>query len=155
MKKDRGFNTNPANKLVLAIVGSSTILNCTMTSLWPVGPIKWIKVLGSDQETIYEFTGECFPRVTNVTDTSRRNNLEFTIRISNVTQTDVDTYYCVKFQKTTSDDRVITSGLGTELYIKEKSDGGPLEIATLETSSPPSIPFECTNSSANSDLGRD
>ena len=105
-------------KSVSVITGESTILNCTVTSLLPVGPIKWIRKMGQCRQLIYSFTGEHFPRVRNVSDATKRSNLDFSIRISNVTPADSGTYYCVKFQKGSSEpDIEIQSGGGTELSV--------------------------------------
>uniref|UniRef100_A0A8C6RC80 Signal-regulatory protein beta-1-like n=2 Tax=Nannospalax galili TaxID=1026970 RepID=A0A8C6RC80_NANGA len=105
-------------KSVSVAAGEKVTLNCTVTSVLPVGPIEWFKGVGRSQETIYRFTGEHFPRVTNVSDVSKRNNLDFTIRISDVTLTVAGTYYCVKFQKIASGNKKIQSGGGTELSIR-------------------------------------
>nr|XP_048279747.1 signal-regulatory protein beta-1-like isoform X3 [Myodes glareolus] len=99
--------------------GETATLNCTVTSLRPLGPIKWFRGTGQSRQLIYAFSGEKFPRVTNVTDVTKRNNLDFSIRISNVTPADAGTYYCVKFGITYSN-RDIWSGGGTVLYVLAK-----------------------------------
>ncbi|CAO2579941.1 Signal-regulatory protein beta-1 isoform 3 [Lemmus lemmus] len=106
-------------KSVSVSAGESVTLNCTLTSLFPVGPIMWFKGVGHNQKLIYSCTGEKFPRVTNVTDISKRKNLDFSIRISNVTPVDAGTYYCVKFHRADSD-KEFRSGEGTELYVHGK-----------------------------------
>ncbi|XP_057614810.1 tyrosine-protein phosphatase non-receptor type substrate 1-like [Chionomys nivalis] len=103
-------------KAVSVHAGESATLNCTVTSQLPVGPMKWFRGTGQSRQLIYDFTGEKFPRVTNVTDATKRNNLDFSIRISNVTTDDAGTYYCVRFQKADSD-REFLSGGGTVLYV--------------------------------------
>ncbi|OBS83566.1 hypothetical protein A6R68_22444, partial [Neotoma lepida] len=103
-------------KSVSVSAGDSVTLNCTVTSLLPVGPIKWFRGIGQSRHLIYSFTGEKFPRVTNVTDLTKRSNLDFSIRISNVTPADAGTYYCVKFQKADTD-KELQSGGGTVLYV--------------------------------------
>ena len=101
--------------------GGSATLNCTVTYLLPVGPIKWYRGVGQSRLLIYPFTGEYFPRITSVSDVTKRNNLDFSIRISNVTPDDAGTYYCVKFQKGPSEpDIEIQSGGGTELFVLGK-----------------------------------
>ncbi|CAO2615792.1 Tyrosine-protein phosphatase non-receptor type substrate 1 [Lemmus lemmus] len=82
----------------------------------PVGPMNWYRGTGQSRQLIYSSTGEKFPRVTNVTDVTKRNNLDFSIRISNVTMGDADTYYCVKIFKTYSD-KEIPSERGIVLYV--------------------------------------
>ncbi|OBS83564.1 hypothetical protein A6R68_22446, partial [Neotoma lepida] len=75
-------------KSVSVDVGESVTLNCTVTSLLPAGPIKWFRGAGQSRHLIYSFTGEKFPRITDVADTTKRNNLNFSIHISNVTPAD-------------------------------------------------------------------
>ncbi|XP_057623579.1 signal-regulatory protein beta-1-like [Chionomys nivalis] len=106
-------------KSIFVPAGESAILNCTVTSKLPVGPIMWFRGTGQSRQLIYNYTGKRFPRVTNVTDATKRNNLDFSIRISNVTTADVGTYYCVKFQKADSDKEFLSGG-GTVLYVLAK-----------------------------------
>ncbi|XP_026644258.1 tyrosine-protein phosphatase non-receptor type substrate 1 isoform X3 [Microtus ochrogaster] len=97
-------------KSVSVAAGEMVTLNCTVTSLLPLGPIKWFRGTGQSRQLIYSFTGEKFPRVTNVSDATKRINLDFSIRISNVTPADAGTYYCVKFQKADSDKEFLSGG---------------------------------------------
>uniref|UniRef100_A0A8C8TGL4 Tyrosine-protein phosphatase non-receptor type substrate 1 n=1 Tax=Peromyscus maniculatus bairdii TaxID=230844 RepID=A0A8C8TGL4_PERMB len=106
-------------KSVSVAAGDSATLNCTVTSLLPVGPIQWFRGTGQSRHLMYSFTGEKFPRVTNVADTSKRNNLDFSIRISNVTPADAGTYYCVKIVKTEYDREIWSEG-GTVLNVLAK-----------------------------------
>ncbi|XP_049989158.1 signal-regulatory protein beta-1-like [Alexandromys fortis] len=119
-------------KSVSVHAGESVTMNCTVTSLRPLGPIKWIRGTGQSRQLIYAFTGEKFPRVTNVTDTTKRNNLDFSIRISNVTTDDAGTYYCVKIHRLDSD-KEIQSERGTGLYVLEMktSDTAKILVAVL------------------------
>ncbi|XP_035295868.1 tyrosine-protein phosphatase non-receptor type substrate 1-like [Cricetulus griseus] len=114
-------------KSVSVAAGESVILNCSVTSLLPVGPMKWFRGTGQSRHLIYSFTGEKFPRVTNVTDTTKRNILDFSIRISNVTPADTGTYYCVKFLKAEAD-KELQSGGGTVLYVLEPKTSDTAEI---------------------------
>uniref|UniRef100_A0A8D2CTM9 Ig-like domain-containing protein n=1 Tax=Sciurus vulgaris TaxID=55149 RepID=A0A8D2CTM9_SCIVU len=104
-------------KSVSVAAGESATLHCTVTSLYPVGPIEWFKGSGPDRETIYKFKDAHFPRVTNVSDTTRRDNRDFSIRIRNVTPADAGTYYCVKFRKSSTEPKEVESGPGTELSV--------------------------------------
>lgn len=106
-------------KSVSVAAGDAVTLNCTVTSLRPLGPIMWFRGRGPSRQLIYSFTGEKFPRVTNVTDTTKRNNLDFSIHISNITPADAGTYFCVKFQKADSDKEFL-SGRGTVVYVLGK-----------------------------------
>ncbi|KAG3283724.1 signal-regulatory protein beta-1-like [Ictidomys tridecemlineatus] len=105
-------------KPVSVAAGESATLHCTVTSLLPVGPIQWFKGAGPGRELIYNYFGGYFPRVTDLSDTTKRDNKDFSIRISNVTPADAGTYYCVKFQKSTPVDKEYKSGPGTELSVR-------------------------------------
>ncbi|XP_013015022.1 signal-regulatory protein beta-1-like isoform X2 [Cavia porcellus] len=83
------------------------------------GPILWFKGKGQGRELIYNYKGGHFPRVTNVADTTRRDNMDLSIRIRNVTPADAGTYYCVKFQKTGSEEKEFLSGGGTKMVVDE------------------------------------
>ncbi|XP_040597303.1 signal-regulatory protein beta-1 isoform X2 [Mesocricetus auratus] len=104
---------------VSVAAGESATLNCTVTSLLPVGPVKWFRGTGQSRHLIYSFTGETFPRITNLTDVTKRNNLDFSIRISNVSPADAGTYYCVKLLRAEAD-KELQSGRGTVLYVLAK-----------------------------------
>ncbi|XP_041524099.1 tyrosine-protein phosphatase non-receptor type substrate 1-like [Microtus oregoni] len=119
-------------KAVSVLAGESATLNCTVTSLLPVGPMLWFRGTGQCRKLIYSFTGEKFPRVTNVTDVTKRNNLDFSIRISDVTTDDAGTYYCVKIIRTDSDKEIQSEG-GTVLYVLElkTSDTAEILVAVL------------------------
>ncbi|XP_077655737.1 signal-regulatory protein beta-1-like isoform X3 [Urocitellus parryii] len=105
-------------KSVSVAAGELATLHCTVTSLLPVGPIQWFKGAGPGRELIYNYQDGWFPRVTNLSDTTKRDNRDFSIRISNVTPADAGTYYCVKFQKRTPVDKEYKSGSGTELSVR-------------------------------------
>ncbi|MEJ1288378.1 signal-regulatory protein beta 1C [Cricetulus griseus] len=106
-------------KSVSVAAGQPATLNCNVTSLLPVGPMKWFRGTGQSRHIIYSFTGEKFPRVTNVTDVTKRNNLDFSIHISNVTPADTGTYYCIKLLRAEAD-KELQSGGGTVLYVLAK-----------------------------------
>ncbi|XP_077905202.1 signal-regulatory protein beta-1 [Ictidomys tridecemlineatus] len=121
-------------KSVSVAAGESATLHCTVTSLLPVGPIQWFKGAGPGRELIYHFLTGHFPRVTNLSDTTKRDNTDLSIRISNVTPADAGTYYCVKFQKSTPVDKEYKSGPGTELSVRARPSpprvSGPVTRAT-------------------------
>uniref|UniRef100_A0A8C9QPK7 Tyrosine-protein phosphatase non-receptor type substrate 1 n=1 Tax=Spermophilus dauricus TaxID=99837 RepID=A0A8C9QPK7_SPEDA len=106
-------------KPVSVAAGESATLHCTVTTLLPVGPIQWFKGTGPGRELIYNFRGH-FPRVTNVSDATKRDNRDFSIRISNVTPADAGTYYCVKFQRSIPHNKEYKSGPGTELSVRAR-----------------------------------
>ncbi|KAM4833001.1 signal-regulatory protein beta-1-like [Urocitellus parryii] len=121
-------------KPVSVAAGESATLHCTVTSLLPMGPIQWFKGAGPGRELIYNFKQGHFPRVTNLSDYTRRDNKDFSIRISNVTPADSGTYYCVKFQRSTPVDKEYKSGPGTELSVRARPStpmvSGPATRAT-------------------------
>ncbi|XP_039093604.1 tyrosine-protein phosphatase non-receptor type substrate 1-like [Hyaena hyaena] len=104
---------------VSVAAGETATLRCSVTSLHPIGKVEWFRGTGPDQELIFSFRGGHFPRVTTVADATRRNNTDFSIRISNITPADTGTYYCVKFQKGTPDVE-FKSGPGTQVTVSAK-----------------------------------
>ncbi|KAI4562451.1 hypothetical protein MJT46_011413 [Ovis ammon polii x Ovis aries] len=103
--------------------GETATLRCTVTSLSPVGPIKWFRGTGPGRELIYSQNRGVSPRVTSVADTTKRNNMDFSIRISNITPADTGVYYCVKFRKGEQGDVEFKSGPGTHLTVSGNKDG--------------------------------
>ncbi|XP_008058094.1 signal-regulatory protein beta-1-like [Carlito syrichta] len=122
------------DKSVSVAAGESATLHCTVTSLLPVGPIKWFKGAGQDRELIFEQKGTHVARVSTVSDLTKRNNTDFSIRISNITPADAGTYFCVKFQRGDPDTVEIKSGPGTEVSVSAKPSApvvlGPAVRAT-------------------------
>ncbi|XP_028379678.2 signal-regulatory protein beta-1-like [Phyllostomus discolor] len=88
-----------------------------MTSISPVGPVMWFRGTGPGRELIYSQQGGHSPHVTSVTDTTRRNNMDFSILISNINPADTGTYYCVKFRKAEPKNTEFKSGAGTRLIV--------------------------------------
>uniref|UniRef100_G1QBE6 Ig-like domain-containing protein n=1 Tax=Myotis lucifugus TaxID=59463 RepID=G1QBE6_MYOLU len=104
-------------KSVSVAAGETATLSCTVTSLTPVGPIQWFRGTGPGRELIYSHRGSHSPRVTWVADTTRRDNMDFSIRISNITPADTGTYYCVKFRRGGDNDMEFKSGAGAQLSV--------------------------------------
>uniref|UniRef100_A0A2K5NI62 Ig-like domain-containing protein n=1 Tax=Cercocebus atys TaxID=9531 RepID=A0A2K5NI62_CERAT len=119
-------------KSVSVAAGESATLSCTVTSLIPVGPIQWFRGAGPGRELIYHRKEGHFSRVTIVSDPTKRNNMDFSIRISNITPADAGTYYCVKFRKGNPDVE-LRSGAGTELSVRglALASTAPLLVALL------------------------
>nr|XP_054399301.1 tyrosine-protein phosphatase non-receptor type substrate 1-like [Pongo abelii] len=122
-------------KSVSVAAGESATLHCTVTSLNPVGPIQWFRRAGPGRKLIYHQKEGHFPRVTTVSDLTKRTDMDFSIRISNITPADAGTYYCVKFRKG-SPDVESKSGAGAELSVRAKPSArvvsGPAARATAE-----------------------
>ncbi|XP_045689318.1 signal-regulatory protein beta-1-like isoform X1 [Phyllostomus hastatus] len=104
-------------KSVAVAAAETATLNCTVTSILPVGPMFWFRGTGPGRELIYSQKGGHSPRVTNASDATRRNNTDFSIRISNITPEDTGTYYCVKFHKAEPKNTELKSGAGTRLTV--------------------------------------
>ncbi|XP_032207097.1 signal-regulatory protein beta-1-like [Mustela erminea] len=100
-----------------------------MTSLLPFGPVQWFRGAGPGRKLIFSFKRGHFPRVTNASDVTRRNNTDFSIRISNFTPADTRTYYCVKFLKGTPDDVEFKSGPGTLVTVSKSRPSTPFLMA--------------------------
>uniref|UniRef100_A0ABI8ALC6 Ig-like domain-containing protein n=1 Tax=Felis catus TaxID=9685 RepID=A0ABI8ALC6_FELCA len=115
-------------KSVSVAAGQTATLHCTLTSLVPVGKVEWFRGTGPGRELIFSFRGDPHsPRVTNVSDATRRNNMDFSIRISNITPEDTGTYYCVKFQKGNPDVE-FKSGPGTQVTVSDKNESQTIFI---------------------------
>ncbi|XP_053429815.1 tyrosine-protein phosphatase non-receptor type substrate 1-like isoform X2 [Nycticebus coucang] len=130
------------DRSVPVAAGETATLRCTMTSQVPVGPISWFKGTGRDRELIY--SQKVHPsRVTNITDHTKRDNLDFSIRISNITPADAGTYYCVKFKRATPETVEFKSGPGTEVSVSAKPSVpvvlGPAARATAKQT----VTFTC------------
>ncbi|XP_061065811.1 signal-regulatory protein gamma-like [Eubalaena glacialis] len=104
-------------KLVLVTLRDSATLRCIMTSLFSVGPVKWFRGKGPGQKLTYKHKGGHFPQVTNISDTTWRNNRDFSIHINNITPADAGMYYWVKFQRGSPDDVEFKSGPGTSVAL--------------------------------------
>uniref|UniRef100_A0A672ULQ8 Ig-like domain-containing protein n=1 Tax=Strigops habroptila TaxID=2489341 RepID=A0A672ULQ8_STRHB len=102
----------PQDKVSVA-AGETLTLNCTTSGDGPIGPVKWLKGCGSENETIYDCTGT-FPRVTRAVTES---DTDFTIHIRDVRPKDAGTYYCVKFGKSLRGISVFQRGNGTEVSV--------------------------------------
>ncbi|XP_012659632.1 tyrosine-protein phosphatase non-receptor type substrate 1 isoform X1 [Otolemur garnettii] len=130
------------DRSVSVAAGESATLRCTITAQVPVGPINWFKGTGRDRELIYSHKVHS-PRVTNISDNTKRENVDFSIRISNITPADAGTYYCVKFRRATPENVEFKSGPGTEVSVSAKPSVpmvlGPPARATAEQT----VTFTC------------
>ncbi|KAF6088370.1 hypothetical protein HJG60_008209 [Phyllostomus discolor] len=108
-------------KSVSVAAGETATLSCSVTSISPVGPVQWFRGTGPGRELIYSQKGGHSPRVTTAANTTRKNNMDFSIRISNITPADTGTYYCVKFRKAEPNNTELKSGAGTRLTVSDSS----------------------------------
>uniref|UniRef100_A0A2K5K4D7 Ig-like domain-containing protein n=1 Tax=Colobus angolensis palliatus TaxID=336983 RepID=A0A2K5K4D7_COLAP len=129
-------------KSISVAAGESATLNCTVTSLIPVGPIQWFRGAGPGRELIYSGKEGHFPRVTPVSDPTKRNNMDFSIRISSITPADAGTYYCVKFRKG-SPNVELKSGAGTELSVRAKPSAPVVSGPTVRATAEHTVSFTC------------
>ncbi|KAM5219963.1 signal-regulatory protein beta-1-like isoform 4-T4 [Hipposideros larvatus] len=125
--------------------GETATLLCTVTSVYPVGPMRWFRGTGPGRELIYSFKGSeatHFPRVTNVADLTRRNTMDCSIRIINISPADSGTYYCVKFKKD-NDDMEFKSGAGTRLTVSAKPSPPVVSGPTRRAPPGQTVSFTC------------
>ncbi|XP_067563788.1 tyrosine-protein phosphatase non-receptor type substrate 1-like isoform X2 [Pseudorca crassidens] len=127
---------------VSVAAGETATLRCDVTSLFPVGPVKWFRGTGPGRELIYSLKGDPFSRVTTVADTTRRNNMDFSIRISNITPADTGMYYCVKFKRG-SPDVEVKSGPGTHLTVSAKPSPPVVSGPTVRVTPEQTVSFTC------------
>nr|XP_060141301.1 signal-regulatory protein beta-1-like [Globicephala melas] len=130
------------DRSVSVAAGETATLRCDVTSLLPVGPVSWFRGTGPGRELIYSLQASLFPRVTTVADTTRRNNMDFSIRISNITPADTGMYYCVKFKKG-SPDVEVKSGPGTHLTVSAKPSPPVVSGPTVRVTPEQTVSFTC------------
>ncbi|XP_036999033.2 signal-regulatory protein beta-1-like isoform X2 [Artibeus jamaicensis] len=129
-------------KSVAVAAGETATLSCTMTSILPVGPTMWFRGTGPGRELIYSQKESHSPRVTSVAGTTRRNNTDFSIRISNITPADTGTYYCVKFRRG-SPDTELRSGAGTRLTVSAQPSHPVVSAPTRRATPGQTVSFTC------------
>ncbi|XP_070445085.1 signal-regulatory protein beta-1-like isoform X2 [Equus przewalskii] len=136
------LQVNQPDKSVSVAAGETATLRCTLTSLYPVGPVQWFRGTGPGRELIYSFKGGPFPRVTNVSDNTETNTMDFSVRVSNITPADTGTYYCVKFRKG-SPDVEVKSGPGTQLTVSAKPSPPVVSGPTARALPEQTVSFTC------------
>uniref|UniRef100_A0A8C3GVR7 Uncharacterized protein n=1 Tax=Corvus moneduloides TaxID=1196302 RepID=A0A8C3GVR7_CORMO len=113
---DQNFKLQQPQDKVLVTAGETLTLNCTISGVAELGPVMWLKGLGSGNKTIYGQTGDSLPRVTRALVGS---NTDFSIHIRDVEPEDMGTYYCVKFARgVTGVQEVLQHGSGTEVSVQ-------------------------------------
>ncbi|XP_049725264.1 signal-regulatory protein beta-1-like isoform X4 [Elephas maximus indicus] len=133
---------------VSVAAGEAVTLPCLVSSLQCVGPIKWFRGNGPDQQLVYSFGGgldrvRLFPRVTNATDQTIRGNMDYSIRIRNITPEDAGTYFCVKFRKGSPEDVEFESGPGTEVTVSAKPSPLVVLCPSRRTTPGQTVTFTC------------
>nr|XP_045364530.1 tyrosine-protein phosphatase non-receptor type substrate 1-like isoform X2 [Camelus bactrianus] len=128
---------------VSVTAGETATLRCTVTSLLPVGPIMWFRGTGPGREFIYDLKKSPSPRVTNASDVTRRDNLDFSICISNITPADAGVYYCVKFQRGLPGDVEYKSGPGTRLTVSARPSPPVVSGPATRASPEQTVSFTC------------
>ncbi|XP_058989703.1 signal-regulatory protein beta-1-like isoform X7 [Mustela lutreola] len=140
---EAGLQVIQPDKSVSVAAGQTATLRCTVTFLLPIGPTQWFRGTGPGRKLIFSFKGGHFPRVAKVSDSTRRNNTDFSIRISNITPADTGTYYCVKFQKGIPDDVEFKSGPGTQVTVSAKPSPPMVSGPTARASPEQTVNFAC------------
>ncbi|NXL36584.1 SIRB1 protein, partial [Glaucidium brasilianum] len=134
------FELHQPQDKVLVTAGDTLNLTCTTLGDGPLGPVRWLKVSGSSNKTVYEQTG-IFPHVTRVVNPS---GTDFSIRISNVHPEDAGTYYCVKFSKSLSGEEVFRRGSGTEVSVRAVPTPPVVSGPNHRAGPGQSVSFTCT-----------
>ncbi|XP_072592306.1 signal-regulatory protein beta-1-like [Vulpes vulpes] len=129
-------------KSVSVAAGQTATLRCTLTSMLPTGTVKWFRGTGPGRQLIFSFKGGHFPRITNLSDVTKRNNMDFSIRINNITPTDTGTYYCVKCQKGKPDVE-FKSGPGTQVTVSAKPSPPVVSGPTARATPQQTVSFTC------------
>ncbi|NXD52622.1 SHPS1 phosphatase, partial [Corvus moneduloides] len=139
---DQNFKLQQPQDKVLVTAGETLTLNCTISGMAELGPVMWLKGLGSGNKTVYGQRGDSLPRVTRAVVGS---NTDFSIHIRDVEPEDMGTYYCVKFARTvTGVPEVLQRGSGTEVSVQAKPSP-PLVSGPEQRAMPrQSVPFTCT-----------
>ncbi|NWU96093.1 SHPS1 phosphatase, partial [Upupa epops] len=129
----------PQDKVSL-VAGQTLTLTCTVSGNGPIGPVKWLKGLGSGNETIYEQKGS-FLRVRRVQNGS---NSDFSIRIRDVQPEDTGTYYCVEFHKSVGGLKVFQHGKGTKVSVHAQPSSPVVSVPDQRVRPGEAVRFNCT-----------
>ncbi|KAM8996569.1 tyrosine-protein phosphatase non-receptor type substrate 1-like [Ara ararauna] len=136
----QGFKLHQPQDKVSVTAGDTLTLTCTTSRDGPIGPVKWLKGWGSENETIYDQVGT-FPRVMRIQSVS---DTDFTIHIRDVRPEDAGTYYCVKFEKSVHGVSVFQHGKGTEVSVYAKPSSPVVSGPESRAGPGQSVPFTCT-----------
>ncbi|XP_039093726.1 signal-regulatory protein beta-1-like isoform X2 [Hyaena hyaena] len=131
----------PERSVSVAAGGTAT-LRCTVTSLLPIGKVEWFRGTGPSRELIFSSNGyRHSPQVTNISDV-KRQKMDFSIRINNITPADTGTYYCVKFKKGAHDVE-FKSGPGTQVTVNAKPSPPVVSGPTARVAPQQPVNFTC------------
>ncbi|XP_006859319.1 PREDICTED: tyrosine-protein phosphatase non-receptor type substrate 1-like [Chrysochloris asiatica] len=110
--------TLPQTKKLLTVrIGSLFTPTCLASDLHPIGPVHWYKEQDGVEKIFYTFKDMNRNDVVPVSDTSKANNKDFSIRILQANWSNNGTYYCMKFRKGGPADVELTRGQGTIVKI--------------------------------------
>uniref|UniRef100_G1Q0U3 Ig-like domain-containing protein n=1 Tax=Myotis lucifugus TaxID=59463 RepID=G1Q0U3_MYOLU len=135
---------DPEGSRVVCFLEPLTIRCFLLALSWP-RPVGWSMETGPCRELIYSLKGGHSPRVTSVADATRRDNMDFSIRISNITPADTGTYYCVKFRRGGDNDMEFKSGAGTQLSVSAKPSRPVVSGPTGRSPSGQTVSFTCNS----------
>ncbi|XP_049754011.1 signal-regulatory protein beta-1-like [Elephas maximus indicus] len=100
-------------------VGDTLTLPCVISSLTPVGPIKWILVTQEkEQMVVWDFKSAGSSRATPIADTTQSYNRDFSI-VLDITLSDAGFFffYRVKFKKGSPKDIESSRGEGIQVVV--------------------------------------
>uniref|UniRef100_A0A8C6IYD2 Uncharacterized protein n=1 Tax=Melopsittacus undulatus TaxID=13146 RepID=A0A8C6IYD2_MELUD len=123
----KSFQLHQPQRKLWVTAGDTLTLTCTVSGYGPIGPVKWLKGWGRENETIYDQTGT-FPRVMRA---ATGSDTDFTIHIRDVRPEDAGTYYCVKFNKSVHDVSVFQRGKGTEVSLSGEWGSHMVAVAAV------------------------
>uniref|UniRef100_G3UAF6 Ig-like domain-containing protein n=1 Tax=Loxodonta africana TaxID=9785 RepID=G3UAF6_LOXAF len=107
-----------ARRTLTLQVGDALTHPCVVSSLTPVGPIKWVLVTPEkEQMVVWDFKTAGSSRVTLMADTTQSYYGDFLIIISDITLSDAGFYYCVKFKKGSPKDTEISTEEGIQVVV--------------------------------------
>ncbi|KAL8179741.1 UNVERIFIED_CONTAM: hypothetical protein K2H54_072211, partial [Gekko kuhli] len=107
--------------------GAVLTLECTVSSTFQAGPVKWFKGEGAGRELI--FTN--YYSLNRVTRKEEDSNTDFTIFLHNVVPADAGVYYCVKQKTILGGGEDLQSGRGTEVLVDKVDYRIPVAVATV------------------------
>ncbi|XP_040837648.1 signal-regulatory protein beta-1-like isoform X2 [Ochotona curzoniae] len=141
---EKKLQVTQPDKSVSVKAGDSVTLRCSVnTPLQPKELMKWFKGAGPGRKRIYDFKGGQYPRVTALSDHTKQNNMDFSIRISDVTTADTGTYYCVKFRRDGTAEKELKSGPGTQVSVQAKPSNPEVSGPAVRAAPEQTVSFTC------------
>ncbi|XP_032054445.1 tyrosine-protein phosphatase non-receptor type substrate 1-like [Aythya fuligula] len=137
----QGFELQQPQKEVSVMAGETLTLSCTVAAGGPPGAVKWLKVWGSGNETVYDQKDPS----SRVTKAVAGSNTDFTILIRDVCPEDAGTYYCVKFRKTPTGDELYRRGEGTVVVVQARPSNPTVSGPSYRVQPGYTVSFTCNS----------